>query len=344
MPLVGPAALHLLELDGANVPDIDHEQMTARPAGAGSNWYVLVIGLPTPDADVVLADGVTLRPVASQLSVFDLAALGGAGFREWAVLEPIAPAATCEIETAHDAAVVPGYDALNRAWLAAALLVLRGYTGLLTPACCSYSWNRVAGHQERTSHMFQQQLAKEGVDAAVLESQRALPTFSGGILDYHLRVIATQSPRHDRLDDSDIAWFAKHFEVFNDLAGNNEAFRFALAAAVDWRYSTDRRSALARIWAGIEALLGVSSELVFRISVYAAAVPEPRGEARRRRFTAVKKLYAARSKAVHGDAIDHAALASTLDESFGLLSDLLRHVAEQGRPLTNDDFDRAVFG
>ncbi len=56
--------------------------------------------------------------------MFDLAAAGAVGFRAWATLEPISPLCTCEIEAARDSDVVPGYDTLNRAWLASALLVL----------------------------------------------------------------------------------------------------------------------------------------------------------------------------------------------------------------------------
>jgi hypothetical protein len=299
--------------------------------------------MPPPVDETYLADGVTLRPITSRLSVFDLAALGGAGFRQWAILEPLAHAATCEIETAADAAVVPGYDPLNRAWLLTALLVLRGYTQVLAPACCSYSWNTVAGHQERTSGAFQTQLATEGAEAAVFASNRSLPSFGGGILDYHVRISTASSPRLDPLQPNDVEWVAAHFEVFNHIASTSDSFRLALEAAVDWRYFADQRSALARVWAGIEALLGISSELVFRIALYSAALLEPRGATRRRRFAAVKGLYSDRSKAVHGDAVQPDKLTHALEGSFRLLADLLLHSVELGHALTNDDFERAVF-
>ncbi len=93
------------------------------------NWYVLVMGLPRPENPLTLAPGLTLVPVDWPLSVFDLAAAGVVGFREWAMLEPVSSLCTCEIETAKDSDVVPGYDTLNRAWLASALLVLRGLAG-----------------------------------------------------------------------------------------------------------------------------------------------------------------------------------------------------------------------
>src|SRR5207253_1658013 len=105
------------------------------------NWYVLVSGLSLGVSPVQMASGLTLRALEAPLSVFDLAAAGAVGFREWAVLEPFAAACTAELESAADAATSPGYDALNRAWLASALLNLRGFTGHLSLACSAYSWN-----------------------------------------------------------------------------------------------------------------------------------------------------------------------------------------------------------
>src|SRR5690348_6296503 len=93
------------------------------------NWYVLVCGLSVGTSPLPIASGLTLKALDSPLSVFDLAAAGAVGFREWAVLEPLAAACTAEIESAADAAILPGYDTLNRAWLVSALLKLRGFAG-----------------------------------------------------------------------------------------------------------------------------------------------------------------------------------------------------------------------
>src|ERR1700751_1643587 len=90
------------------------------------NWYVLAFGLPVSVSPLTVASGLTVKALASPLSVFDLAAAGAVGFREWAVLEPLAAGCASEIESAADAAITPGYDALNRAWLVSALLKLRG--------------------------------------------------------------------------------------------------------------------------------------------------------------------------------------------------------------------------
>jgi hypothetical protein len=308
------------------------------------NWYVLLAGLPRPEAALVLAPGVALCPLDAPLTVFDLAAVGATGFREWAVLEPMAAGCRCEVETAQDGAVAPGYDALNRAWLASALLVLRGFTRHLCVACSAYSWNVVAGHQKRSAQVFDRQFREEGVEAAVHRSKRALPKFQGGLLDFHLKMTVHEGFRQDAVSPEDAAWIKDHFEVFNALAAQSEVFRLALEAAMDWRFTKDGRSAVARLWSGIEAIFGISSELVYRISLLSACLLAERGKARKTKFEEVKKLYGLRSKIVHGEAISDEKVVAAINDSFRLLADLLMATINKGHVLKQDDFDEAVFG
>src|SRR5215813_12456625 len=90
-------------------------QESARSDSHQGNWYVLVMGVPRPEKPLTLAPGLTLVPLDSPLSVFDLAAAGAVGFREWAMLESVSRLCTCEIETAKD--VAPGYDTLPSRWV-----------------------------------------------------------------------------------------------------------------------------------------------------------------------------------------------------------------------------------
>ncbi len=307
------------------------------------NWYVLMVGMPAPHEPVTLAPGVSLRPLASPLTVFDLTAAGGVGFRKWSILEPVAANCTCEIESAKDSDVTPGYDTLHRAWLASALLVLRGFTRHTCVACSEYSWSTIAGHQARTSGVFKQQMAQEGVDAAVFESKRALPPFRGDLLDFHLQIIVDSDSRPDAVQRDDVQWIQEHFNTFNALAASSGAFRFALEASVDWRYGKDPRAAISRLWAGIEAVFGISSELVYRISLLSASLLAVRGSARREKFAQVKKLYGLRSKAVHGVELPEAKIQEAVNGSYALLRDLLLLSIEKGHPLGKEDFDAAVF-
>lgn len=321
--------------------DMD-SQVDARDQHNG-NWHILLLGLPGVTVSRNLAPGITLRPISDPLTVFDLADAGAAGFRSWAVLEPMAAMCTCEIESACDAAVNPGYDTLNRAWLASALLVLRGFSRHLCVACSGYSWREVAGHQKRTAPAHQKQIREEGLDKAIYNSKCALPPFRGDLLDFHLKMIVSRSSRTDGVSSDDAQWVREHFDAFNEMAASSASFRFALESSIDWRYAKDGRSAIARLWSGIEAFFGISSELVYRISLLSAALLVPRRGDRKQKFNEVKKLYGLRSKAVHGSQLSDEKMETAVDGSFQLLADLLMVAIECGHALSQDDFDKAVF-
>lgn len=307
-------------------------------------WYVLIAGMPPVEPPLQLAEGVTLRPLGDRLSIFDLAAVGAVGFREWAVLEPVAGGCCNEVVTARSAARKPGYDALNRAWLASALLALNGYTQFISVACSAYSWRKVAGHQRRASDLGERSTTESRADPRDDQPVSRLPEFSGGLLDYRLRLIQVADSRLGPPTEEDAVWVYDHFEDFNRLAAEDEAFRFALEAALDWRYATDARAAVARIWAGLEGLFGIKSELVFRFSSIAASLLEPRGRGRVSRFGSIKGLYAARSKIVHGSNADEEYIQRALDGSYTLLRELLLVVIERGKTLSRDEQLQALLG
>jgi hypothetical protein len=301
-------------------------------------WHVLVCGLPLTENTFDLGSSLVISRLFFPLSVFDLAAVGAAGFRQWATLEPLAPMATAEIVSSTNDVVVPGFDALNKCWLVSALLILRGFARLVCPAASAYSWNLIAVHQKQTSHVFRRQLKKEGVEKAVHESQRALPPFQGELLDYHLKILVPKNIRNDAFNAEEAAWISEHFEIFNHLAAKDERFRFALEAAVDWRYSKDVRSALVRIWSGIESLFKINTELVYRISLLAATIRAPRGRDRINAFRNIKSLYGIRSKAVHGEPLTDDKLTKGLHDSFELLRHLILDAITLGRVRSEDDY------
>ena len=317
--------------------------MGNEPPVADGNWYILLAGLPRFQTSAVLAPGLGLRPLESPPSVFDLAAAGAVGFRGWAALEQFASACTAEIESAKDASITPGYDTLNRAWLATGLMVLRGFTKLWGVACSGYSWNLIAGHQASHSEHFKKQAQEEGIDKAVFQPKHSLAPFHGNLLDYHLTCFIDAGCRHDAPNEADAEWIRTHFDTFNRLASENEAFRFALEAAIDWRFAKEPRSAVARLWGGIEALFGINSELVYRISLYSACLLAERGEARKRKFVEVTRLYGLRSKVVHGEKLAQEKISQAMSDSFHLLRGLLLVAVERGKPTTPADVDDAIF-
>ena len=164
---------------------------------APESWFVLLAGLSTENDTLELGPGLVLRHLEGPISVFDLAAAGAKGFREWATLEPLISACACEIQSDNKAAQVPGYDTLNRAWLASALLMLRGYGVHLPVACSAYSWSEIAGQ------------------AKVLRTRPELPPFHGGLLEYHLKLLTTPSALAKQVQPEDAEWIRSHYEVFN---------------------------------------------------------------------------------------------------------------------------------
>jgi hypothetical protein len=310
---------------------------------SSGSWNVLVCGLLVAGESFELGSSLTLRRITSPLSIFDLAAAGAQGFREWATLEPFAPLVTAEIDSPINAATLPGYDALNKCWLVSALLVIRGFARHICPAVSGYSWNFIAGHQKRTSPAFKEQLIDEGPERAVFEPRIRLSTFQGGLLDYHLKLLIPKDTKSTAFDASEATWFSENLERFNTLAADDERFRFALEAAIDWRYSRDPRAAVARIWAGVESLLGISAELVYRISLSTATVIAPRGPERILAFKRLEGLYAVRSKAVHGEPLTEEKLFTGLHESFEVLRALLLDAVERGAIRTEEDIYKELL-
>ena len=148
---------------------------------------------------------------------------------------------------------------------------------------------------------------------------------SFNITNAHLSGIHRDS--HYVLTDDDEKWLAAHFETARELL-DKAAFRTAAHSLASFHWHTDYRTQLALIWSGIESIFGIESELVFRVSLYAARFLAPDDEWERARlFTTAKKLYKQRSRAVHGSDIKGDAQVS-VRESSDLLRRLIRRCAE----------------
>lgn len=292
------------------------------------NWYVLVTGIPVADEPVALAPGVTLRPLPFQLTVFDVMAAESCGFHGASALSHLIYSATAEIETSADNAIENRFDAIGRAWLASCLLFVGGCYRIECPAALSRSWSDLRRSGRGTW--------KDPCKSHEISLRTDL-SVSGMVLDLHTKSI--------KAAPADYAPDLKHagrsvielFDVADRLCAESEQFRFALQAVVDWRYSPDARAALARIWAGIESLLGISAEISYRASLACAALLEQMGAARLDLFKKVRSLYNRRSKAVHGDAITPSQLADALMESFQLLARLIVFCVKYGRVPTQED-------
>ncbi|MER7236073.1 hypothetical protein ABT348_34655 [Streptomyces olivaceus] len=146
------------------------------------------------------------------------------------------------------------------------------------------------------------------------------------------------------ITEDDLTWvtlqLARDFDLYEQ-----PSYRLAYDSAADAPFLKDSRTAVARIWSGIESLFDVQNELSFRLSMYAAVLISDDLDQRTDIQARFKRLYALRSKAVHGAKMDAAKLEGTLISSWCLLRDLLLACMRTGPtiPSTND-LDRALLG
>lgn len=146
------------------------------------------------------------------------------------------------------------------------------------------------------------------------------------------------------ITQDDLHWSAERLIRDFDLR-EHPSYRLAYESAADAPFLKDARTAVARIWSGIESLFDVQNELSFRLSMYAAAfISDDIGEriAIQAKF---KRLYALRSKAVHGAKMEDAKLREMLSSSWSLLRDLLLACIRTGSSVpATAELDRAFLG
>lgn len=150
------------------------------------------------------------------------------------------------------------------------------------------------------------------------------------ITNYHLRGLSNDPPYE--VTESDAEWLERNFESARQLL-KDERFTTAIHCLAFYKSHTHPRARLALLWAGIEGLFDVSTELIFRMSLYVSRFLEPDDVNRRRElFVGMKKLYDHRSKAVHGATLKDDP-QSAIDESAELLRRILwRCVSEKRLP------------
>lgn len=105
-------------------------------------------------------------------------------------------------------------------------------------------------------------------------------------------------------------------------------FQTAVHSLASFHWHPHPRTRLALIWSGIEALFGIDSEVVFRVSLYTAKFLAPDDTSERVKiFADVKRLYKQRSAAVHGSKMK-GDLQLAVQESAALLRRLIRRCVE----------------
>lgn len=148
------------------------------------------------------------------------------------------------------------------------------------------------------------------------------------ITNYHLHGIL-QEPY--QIVDEDAQWLHTYFGNAKSLLDSQPSFMTAVHSMASFRWHSLPRVQLAILWAGIEALFGVTSELVFRISLYIANFLSADIQEANLLFSKTKKLYSARSSAVHGNKTKKIDENQAVSDSAELLKRLIRKCIETNR-------------
>lgn len=145
------------------------------------------------------------------------------------------------------------------------------------------------------------------------------------VTNYHLRGLS--GGKIHTVTEDEAVWIEKHIEKARSLM-DNSAFQNAVHSLSSYYWHPHPKAQLAVLWSGIEGLFNIESELVFRISLYAARFLAPNDEAERRRvFSEVKRLYKQRSAAVHGSTLKGDS-AQAVEDSTRLLLRIMKQCAE----------------
>jgi len=277
-------------------------------------WFILGNGIYFEKDEIEILPYLKLRKV-EKLSVFELAGLGAKGFQQWSLIEPFCYLKNnFEIISSENNAT-SGYDILNRAWLLNTLLVLRKKTSINSIALLNQSWNTL----------------------------KEVGEVQANLCDYHVKMLKITDLNELKIEEKDISWIKENYETANMLANKHEKFRYSLEVINSWRYCIDIKSAIAIIWAAIESIVDVSSEITYRLSLSISSLLYQRGDDRIKKFQEIKKLYGLRSKVIHGNNLKENEMEHALINSFNLLSELVIYMIENNRMVNVSDFESAIF-
>ena len=289
------------------------ERLTGRPAG---DLCFALIGAEVDPAEGFSFDPVALvRPVEEPPTTFGLVT---------AIQDPLVARAVDRYTTALryelvilQAAINDRQMALDIAWTIVAALRLRSHVEFLVPAVADHSWATIEGAPARACWA---QLLEDAPQARRVSSDPS-------------SVITADHA----------AWVNANFLRLLDLRANQQ-FHFAFECLSGSHTDAEYRLMAAKLWAGLEALVGVNQELRFRVSALLAALVEPPGAGRVALYNRIKRLYDVRSKVVHGATLSQEELGEHVAAAQALLADCLIALVELGRVPSSSDLESSLLG
>ena len=229
----------------------------------------------------------------------------------------------------------PGLVDLAAALLPGAKLASFGLGEMKSRDLYEFYLTEELGDHDQVMHIAQSYvsliLLRSGVSVRVIAAtDRSWNTVAAFTDEVHVWILGrdwhhapTWGPKLIQRDD--VAWVEERLEPAVKLSVTSPTFNMALGISVESRFQGPR-TAIAAIWGGIEAILGVDQELSFRISHYLSHILSDDPRTRSQRKAAIRKLYSQRSKAVHGVGMKEADLERVRSESWELLSQVLQQL------------------
>jgi hypothetical protein len=152
--------------------------------------------------------------------------------------------------------------------------------------------------------------------------------------NHHMRGMTTLKPH--ALTTDEMVWIRSNFSRARDLL-REENFQTAVHCLASYRWHSMPRIKLAVLWAGIECLFKVTSEIRFRISLYIALFLHPDNPIERKEtFDRIKKLYDSRSAAVHGGKLKDTAVSAVEASAQVLQKLILQCIGNGSVPIESD--------
>lgn len=206
--------------------------------------------------------------------------------------------------------------AIEVGWNLVASLRLRCDAEFVVPAVADHSWSTIEGAPTGSVRV---KLLEDTPQArALVASARAIDS-----------TVATWVGTH-------------HMQLFKLRTVSR--FQMALSSLTSSYTTTDLRLNVASLWAGLEALAGVSQEISFRLSALLATLLTEPGDNRVAAYRNIRRLYNVRSKAVHGADVSARALREHAIEARALLRRCLLAITELGRVPTSEELEAAMLG
>lgn len=235
-----------------------------RVIGGRRTTYLLLSGIKVPRS-VRLAHGVELLPWGEQVGPRPLLAGLDLLDQHFALLQ--LPWIDCQLRIAGMGRVDVATRAWNSLW---DVLLLSAIFGV--PVNCGLQSTAELAHFTERSRLH--------------------------VVDY--RILAPLGKDARVLSEAECMWLESNFGKAQSLLAQH-GLQNAVHCLATYHWHSLPRAQLALLWAGIEGLFGVDSEIVFRVSLYTAKFLAPGDvDLQKTLFSDVKRLYNVRSKAVHG--------------------------------------------